>query len=148
MRRYGLIGCCAMAETLTIPLFNRQQAWAVIRDQVYPYLGGALQAGKRLVITIAPEKRSSPQNRRYWGQGVLAQIAQQAAPNGKLYSAEVWHELAKRKFIGVDELPDGSVIGKSSTQLTTAEFSDFCTQVEAWACSELGVVFYDLEPRA
>ena len=64
--------------------------------------------------------------------------------NGKQYSAETWHELFKRMFIGVEELPDGSVIGKSSTALTTAEFSDFCTQVEAYAASELGVTFYDL----
>lgn len=136
-----------MSDSLSIPLFNRQQAWAVIRDQVYPFLGGALQAGKRLVITIAPEKRSSPQNRRYWGRGVLAQIAQQAAPNGKLYSAEVWHEQFKRQFIGVEELPNGEVIGKSSTGLSKAEFSDFCTQVEAFAAQELGVVFYDLEAQ-
>ena len=67
--------------------------------------------------------------------------------NGLLYSADVWHELAKRKFIGVIELPDGSVVGKSSADLTTVEFADFCTQVEAWAASELGVVFYDLEPH-
>jgi hypothetical protein len=133
-----------MSETLSIQLFNRQQAWAVIRDQAYPYIGGALQAGKRLVLTIAPEKRTTPQNRRYWGKGVLAQIAEQAAPNGKLYSAEVWHEQFKRQFIGVEELPNGQVIGKSSTGLSKAEFSDFCTQVEAYAAQELGVVFYDL----
>lgn len=53
----------------------------------------------------------------------------------------------ERRFIGVTELPDGSVQGKSSTGLTTAEFSDFCTQVEAYACTELGVTFYDLEPH-
>jgi hypothetical protein len=51
----------------------------------------------------------------------------------------------KRKFIGFDELPNGEVIGKSSTKLTTAEFCAFCDQVEAYAATELGVVFYDLE---
>ena len=134
-------------STLTIDLFNRAQAWAVIRDQVYPFLGHWLQSGKQLVLTIKLRKRTSKQNRRYWGNGVLAQIAQQATVNGRLYSAEVWHELAKRKFIGVDELPDGSVIGASSKDLTTAEFCEFCSQVEAWAATELGVVFYDLEPN-
>ena len=136
-----------MAETLSIQLFNRQQAKAALTGQVFPFLGQALQGSRRWVLSITPEKRSSPQNRRYWGKGVLAQIAQQAAPNGKLYSAEVWHEQFKRQFIGVEELPNGEVIGKSSTGLSKAEFSDFCTQVEAFAAQELGVVFYDLEAQ-
>ena len=132
---------------LTIELHNRQQAWAVIKDVLYPFLRESLQNGKRLVLTVGLRKRTKPQNRRYWGKGVLAQIAEQATVNGRLFDAETWHELAKRKFIGVIELPDGSVVGKSSTKLTTVEFADFCTQVEAWASSELGVTFYDLEPN-
>lgn len=134
-------------SSLTIELHNRQQAWAVIKDQVYPFLARWLQDGKRLVLTIKLRKRTAPQNRRYWGKGVLAQIAEQAAPGNRLFSAEVWHEQFKRKFIGVEELPDGSVIGKSSTGLSTAEFSEFCTQVEAYAATELGVTFYALEDK-
>jgi hypothetical protein len=134
-------------SSITLDLFNRQQAYAVIKEQLYPFLGKWLQADKKLSLTCKLRTRTTKQNRRYWGKGVLAQIAQQATVNGKLFSAEVWHELAKRKFIGVVELPDGAVVGKSSTDLTTAEFADFCTQVEAWACSELGVTFYDLEPN-
>ena len=65
--------------------------------------------------------------------------------NGLLYSADVWHEQFKRQFIGVDELPNGQVIGKSSTRLTTAEFCALCDQVEAFAATELGVTFYDLQ---
>jgi hypothetical protein len=74
----------------------------------------------------------------------LSQISEQAKVGGQQYSPEAWHELAKRKFLGVTELPDGSIVGKSSTNLTTTEFSEFCTQVEAWAATELGVTFYDL----
>ena len=137
-----------MAETLTVELHNRQQAWAAIKAQVFPFLAQVLQGGHRWVLTITRRKRTSKQNRRYWGNGVLKQIAEQAAPNGKLYPAEIWHEQFKRQFIGVEELPDGSVIGKSSTKLTTTEFCDFCDAVEAYACTELGVTFYDLEPHA
>lgn len=133
-----------MTDSLTIDLHNRQQAWAAIKAQVFPFLANVLQAGGRWVLTISKRKRTPAQNRRYWGKGVLAQIAEQAAPGGKLYSPEVWHEQFKRKFIGVEQLPDGSVVGKSSTALTTSEFCDFCDQVEAYAASELGVVFYDL----
>ena len=135
-------------STLTIDLFNRAQAWAVIRDQVYPFLGHWLQSGKQLVLTIKLRKRTSKQNRRYWGNGVLAQIAQQATVNGRLYSAEIWHEQFKRQFIGIEELPNGQVIGKSSTELSTAEFCNFCDQVEAFAATDLGVVFYELQAHA
>ena len=134
-----------MSESaITLELFNRQQAFAVIKDQLYPFLGKWLQAEKTLTLTARLKKRTPEQNRRYWGRGVLAQIAEQATVNGKLYSAEVWHEQFKRMFIGFDELPNGQIIGKSSTGLTTAEFCDFCTQVEAYAATELGVRFVDL----
>lgn len=134
-----------MSETLTIELHNRQQAWAAIKDQLFPFLATVLQGGHRWVLTISKRKRTAPQNRRYWGKGVLAQIAEQATVNGRLYSAETWHEQFKRQFIGVVELPSGEVIGKSSTDLTTTEFSDFCSQVEAFAAGNLGVTFYELE---
>jgi hypothetical protein len=134
-----------MTETLTIELHNRQQAWAAIKDQLFPFLAAVLQGGHRWVLTVGKRKRTAPQNKRYWGKGVLAQIAAQAAPNGRLYSAETWHEQFKRMFIGVVELPSGEVIGKSSTDLSTTEFSDFCSQVEAYAAGELGVTFYELE---
>lgn len=136
-----------MAERLTIELHNRQQAWAAIKAQAFPFLAQVLQGGHRWVLTIAKRKRTPPQNRRYWGKGVLAQVAEQAVVNGRLFSAEVWHEQFKRQFIGFDELPNGEIVGKSSTSLSTTEFSDFCSQVEAFAASELGVIFYELEDR-
>lgn len=136
-----------MSDSLSIDLHNRQQAWLAIRGQLFPFLANVLQGGGRWVLTVARRKRTQKQNARYWGRGVLAQIAEQAVVNGRQFSAETWHELAKRKFIGVVELPNGEVVGKSSTGLTTAEFSAFCDQVEAWAATELGVTFYDLAPR-
>ena len=132
-------------HTLTIELHNRQQAFAIIKEQLYPFLSHWLQAGKRLVLVVSLRKRTPKQNRRYWGQGVLAQIAAQAAPGGRLYSAKTWHEQFKRQFIGVIELPNGQVQGMSSAKLSTAEFSEFCTKVEAYAATELGVCFIDLE---
>lgn len=128
----------------TLQLYNPQQAHVVLAD-LWPLIKATLTAGKRLQLTVKPEKRSQAQNRRYWGQGVLAQVAAQAVVGSKLYSAESWHEQFKRQFIGVEELPSGEVIGKSSTGLSKAEFCDFCTQVEAYAATELGVRFVDLE---
>lgn len=134
-----------MDDSLEIELHNRQQAWAAIKSRLFPFLSQVLQGGNRFVLTVKRRRRTTPQNRRYWGQGVLAQIAEQATAGGKQFSADIWHEFLKRKFIGVIELPNGEVVGKSSKDLTTAEFSEFCSQVEAYAASELGVIFYDLE---
>ena len=134
-----------MSESLTVELHSRQQAWAAIKAQVFPFLSQVLQGGHRWVLTISRRKRTKPQNARYWGKGVLAQIAAQAVVNGRLYSAETWHEQFKRDFIGFDELPNGQIVGKSSKDLSTTEFSEFCTAVEAFAATELGVTFYELE---
>lgn len=137
-----------MAETLTIELHNRQQAWAAIKAQVFPFLAQVLQGGHRWVLTISRRKRSSKQNRRYWGNGVLKQIAEQATVNGRLFPAETWHEQFKRMFIGVVELPNGEVVGMSSTALDTAQFCEFSDKVEAYAATELGVTFYELQEHA
>ena len=135
-----------MTEKLELEMVDRIQAWRDIQDSLYPFLKGRLNGETKWLLTLSAKKRTSPQNRRYWGRGVLSQIAEQAQVDGQRFSPEAWHELAKRKFLGVIELPDGSIVGKSSTSLTTSEFSEFCTKVEAWAATELGVTFYDL-PR-
>ncbi len=136
-----------MSERLTIDLYNRQQAWIAITNQLFPFLKAVMQGGHQWVLTVTRRKRTPKQNRRYWSNGVLAQIAAQAVVNGKQYPAEIWHEEFKRKFIGVIELPSGEVVGMSSTELDTAEFSAFSDQVEAFAATDLGVTFYDLAPR-
>lgn len=136
-----------MSEQLVIELYNRQQAWSAIKGQLFPFLQSVLQGGAGWVLSVARKKRTKAQNRRYWGGGVLKQVAEQAVINGKTYPAEVWHEQFKRQFIGVIELPNGEVIGKSSTGLSTKEFCDFSDQVEAFAATELGVRFVDLEPH-
>jgi hypothetical protein len=134
-----------MPESLHIDLYNRPQAWAAIKGQLFPFLAQVLQGGHRWVLTVGKRKRTVPQNRRYWGKGVLAQISAQATVNGRLYPAEVWHEQFKRMFIGVIELPNGDVVGKSSKGLDTEQFSEFCAQVEAYGATDLAVTFFDLE---
>jgi hypothetical protein len=136
-----------MSESLTIELHSRQQAWAAIKGQLFPFLATVLQGGGRWVLAVTRRKRTAAQNKRYWGRGVLAQIAEQVVVGGRLYPANSWHEQFKQQFIGVIELPNGSVVGMSSTDLDTAEFCAFCDKVEAHAASELGVTFYDLAPH-
>lgn len=137
----------AASDKLTINLLDRKQAWGAIKSQVFPFLAVVLQSGRGFVMTIQPGKRSAAQNRRYWGRGVLAQVAEKAIVGGRRYSAEAWHEQFKRQFIGVIETPDGRVMGASSAKLTVKEFCEFCERVEAYASTELGVEFENLEPN-
>lgn len=103
----------------------------------------AAEAGKPLAIEISPEKakRSREANRRYWV--LLRQISENFWVEGKNYDAECWHEAAKRKFLGVDDIPTGGTLAKSSSKLNTAQFYQYTQQVEAWAASELGVQFIE-----
>lgn len=91
------------------------------------------------------EKRRDVQNRRYWA--IMHEIAEQLKINDQQMTAEVWHEWAKRRFIGVREivLPDGeiAILGMTSTELSVADFSDYMQMLEAWAV-EHGVIFNDL----
>jgi hypothetical protein len=99
--------------------------------------------GKFLAVTVSfyKSKRSLDQNRRYFGPAVLGAITEQAWVDGRQYDKESWHELFKRRFVGVIDLPGGGVRAMSSTDLNVEEFSQFMQQVEAYAAQELGVQF-------
>lgn len=135
-----------MTDYVNITLHNEQQGHIAF-TAAWKTCKAHLNAGRKLLLLVKPPKRTKAQNRRYWGDGILAQIAAQAVVGGKLYSTEVWHEQMKRLFIGVIELPNGQVIGKSSTDLTTVEFSEFSDKVEAYAVTDLNVVFVDLPAK-
>jgi hypothetical protein len=98
-------------------------------------------SGKPIEVLVRDVHRSrSPQaNRYYWK--LLRDISDQAWVDGKQYSAEAYHEWAKRQFIGMEELPGGGMIGLSTTTLSVADFADYITKIEAYAAEELGVRF-------
>ena len=99
------------------------------------------QAGKPLAVEIKPEKskRSLDQNRLYWA--LLHQVEDQAWVEGRQYSSKVWHECAKRRFLGLVDLPGGGHMAISTATLSTKEFSEYVEEVSAWATTELGVQF-------
>lgn len=97
----------------------------------------------RVVVEENKPGRSHEQNARYWA--ILTEIAEQVRPEGRQYSPETWHEWAKANFLGkntiiIDGVP--TLIARSTTKLKVKEFSDYCTQIEAWA-TEHGVRLYE-----
>lgn len=108
----------------------------------------------QVVIREEPRKRKPDQNALMWS-GPLADLAQQAWIEGRQYSAEVWHEFAKKSFLpeehdpaltlegyvkwDVDPAGDRVLVG-STTQLTPRGFSDYLEQLYAFGAS-LGVRF-------
>lgn len=99
----------------------------------------AVLSGKPLAVEIGPEKRkrSVQANRYYWD--LLNQISEQAWVEGRQYASEVWHECAKRRFLGLVDLPGGGHMAQSTTDLSVPEFAEYVQKVEVWAASELGV---------
>ena len=91
------------------------------------------------------QKRSSEANRRYWA--LLHEIALKPV-QGINYTAETWHLYCKQRFLGMTEIkmPNGKAIlvPQSTADLSTSEFNDYMTAVEAWA-AEHGIYLPDGE---
>lgn len=107
--------------------------------------------GRRARITAAEaeDDRSLQANRFYWGV-VLKETAEQATVNGQRYTAEAWHELGKRQFLGY-EFKKVAVAGRkrktviktlrSTTKLKVRAMSKYLEQFMAFAVTDLGVRF-------
>jgi hypothetical protein len=99
------------------------------------------QQDRPLEVTIGEykSKRSVEQNKFYWKR--LSEIAEQSWISGKQFSPAAWHEMFKRLFIGMEDLPNGEKAGISTTTLDVSEFSEYIERVHQYAASELGVQF-------
>ena len=131
-----------MSETLSIPLFNRQQAKAALTAQVFPFLGQALQGSRRWVLSIKPETRSLQQNARLWA--MLTEISQQVDWYGRKLTAEEWKHVFSASLKKQDVVPglDGGfvVLGLSTSKMTRGEMADLQTLMEAFGAQQ-GVKF-------
>lgn len=109
-----------------------------------------------LALCEAEDDRTLRQNRFYFGV-VLKQISEQARVAGQQYTAEAWHELGKRQFLGY-EVIKAPVAGRkrvqvyrrlrSTTDLTVKQMSEYLDAFIAFAADDLGVVFeFDQQER-
>lgn len=129
-----------MSETLTIELHSRQQAWAAIKAQVFPFLATVLQGGGRWVLSLSPQKRNLPQNALLHAR--LTEIAAKHEWAGRKWEVEVWKRLLTAAWLrargeSVIVLPalDGQgvdVVFKRTSDLTKGECAELITFIDAW----------------
>ena len=133
-------------NSLTIPLLNRQQAWAAIQNQVFPFLAAVLQADQRFTLTIKPQTRTSEQNKRLWA--MLTDISKQVDWYGRKLTPEDWKHVLSASLKKQDAVPgiDGGfvVLGLSTSKMTKGEMADLQTLIEAFGAQQ-GVKFSAIE---
>ena len=131
-----------MSDRITLELHNRQQARAIIKAQLYPYLGAMLQAERRLMLTVAPSTRSLEQNARLWA--MLTEISRQVDWYGHKLTPDEWKDVfsaAMKRTKVVPGLDGGFVVcGQSTSKMTRAEMSEMQALMEAFG-AEKGVRF-------
>lgn len=120
----------AMNENLTITLHNRQQAWAEIKEKVFPFLAAVLQADHTWVLKIIPETRTMAQNRLMWP--ILQEFSKQLdwPVDGRMckMEPEEWKDVLTAAFKGesmrlASGLNGGVVLlGQRTSKFTKAEF--------------------------
>jgi hypothetical protein len=102
----------------------------------------------RVIVTEEEMDRLDVQIAYYFGP-LMKQVCEQAWVEGRQFSKEVWHEHFAKLFLPAKELvmPDGEVVVKRGSiargQISLKKMAEFTREVEAFATTELGVVFDD-----
>ena len=111
-----------------------------VKRVVIDYLNTIDNYHKPYEVIVRPYKkqRSKEQNARYWG--ILSQIADETG-----HTSNELHEIFKADLLPKRMIQFKGVhrgINASTVELSTQEFSDYCTRVEAWA-AEQGIRLVD-----
>lgn len=138
-----------MSEQVT--LYNEVQARLVLKQHVFPWVGAHLAAGRACVIELRlAEDLKTDKQRSYYHGCILANISQQARPNGEPYPLAVWKEFFRDKFLGFKtKTTINPTTGKKSRRrirqsteaLGVKGYADLIEKVAAFASTELGVTF-------
>lgn len=139
-----------MSEVLDRIVRTREAAHEAA-SVAYAHAKAIIDNGKpaRIVATEHENDRSLQQNRYYWA-ACLREISEQATINGQRYTADAWHELFRRQFLGY-EIELVRVAGrkrpvvnrrlKSTAKLKVKPFGEYLDKVQAFAATDLGVRF-------
>lgn len=102
--------------------------------------------GKYVIELSAPNKRSNPQNRYYWGL-VVPLVQMGIKELGTEITKEECHELLKARF-NTEELVNTETgecikLPRSTTNLNKEQFSDYISKIQQFASEFLNVVIPD-----
>lgn len=130
-----------MSERLTLRLIEPTQAHKAIAT-AWAHCKAHLMAGRRMVLEVRPDTRSSEQNRRLWS--LLSDLAQQVVWHGNKLTAEEWKHVMSSSLKRQKVVPglDGGfvVIGLATSKMTRAEMAELQDLIEAFGAQQ-GVRF-------
>jgi hypothetical protein len=97
---------------------------------------------KPVELILRVKRRQRTQKQSAWYRGcVVPMIA--AYCGYPLHEYDALHDALVRRFLGERPDPNPLRLRISTSDLTTAEFSEYCEQVRIWAATDLGVVIPD-----
>lgn len=138
-------------HALVLQLNNAEQGRAAIREQLLPFCGALIDAGKRVALTAQEleDDRTLKQNAFLWGF-VYKHISEQAQIEGIGAIAKGWHLYYKRMFLGYKQTltrlpgkkrPSVTRELRSTKNLKVKPMSIYLDKVMAHAATTFGVTF-------
>ena len=116
-----------MSEKLSMPLYNEQQGHAAVMT-IWRQAKAHLSAGRRMLLTLAPETRSTAQNALMWS--CLTDLSNQVTWFGKNLTPDGWKDWITGHLDGQELHPniDGTGFisiqrGRSTSKMTKAELT-------------------------
>jgi hypothetical protein len=97
-------------------------------------------AHKYILLINGPVKRTTPQNKLYWGVYIKT-----LAEFFGMFPDEC-HENLKLLFNPIDsKLVPGGRVGASTTKMTTQDFGEYLDKIKIWALTEYNVTLPERE---
>lgn len=95
--------------------------------------------------------RSEQQNRWYWSDLFLGQIAEHMGEASKQHAHELCKQLFNARIIVLCDA-NGVIVGEhaiaeSTTKLNKLTFGDYCESIRRWAAQELGIDIPNPDPN-
>ena len=122
-----------MSQRLTVQCYDPVQSHKALLGTIWPMLKASVQAGNRMVLTLAPETRSQAQNRLMWP--LLTEFSKQLdwPVDGQMVKMDPddWKDVLSAAFRGESVriamgLSGGVVLlGQRTSKFTKAQFSEW-----------------------
>lgn len=124
---------------LSMTLFNEQQGHQATQA-LWRAAKAHLSAGRRMVMTLAPEKRSDAQNNVMWAR--LTDVAEQIEWYGKKLTPQDWKHIFSSSLAKLEVVPnlDGTgfvALGLSTSSMTKSELQDLNELIMAFGSARL-----------